>query len=296
MSSQPPSSASTTATTTARTYYDSSDADIFYHTIWGGSDIHIGLYDSPSDSIATASQRTVSRMASLLEPIDVSTRILDMGAGYGGAARYLAKTYGCKVTCLNLSDVENERNRQMTSEAGLEGLIEVVEGSFEHVPFDENTFDVVWSQDAFLHSGDRAAVVREIARVLVRKNGKVIFTDPMAAEDADPKALAPILQRLHLDSLGSIRFYLEEFEMMGLADGICVACEEHMVTHYSRVLKELEAREGELKEKISSEYLENMKIGLRHWVEGGRNGQIQWGILQFHYGTSYHALVHHSKH
>jgi sarcosine/dimethylglycine N-methyltransferase len=28
---------------TAREYYNSDDADAFYHNVWGGEDIHIGL-------------------------------------------------------------------------------------------------------------------------------------------------------------------------------------------------------------------------------------------------------------
>ena len=34
------------SSTVAATYYDSSDADRFYAEIWGGEDIHIGLYET----------------------------------------------------------------------------------------------------------------------------------------------------------------------------------------------------------------------------------------------------------
>ncbi|MCJ1456205.1 hypothetical protein MMC28_006565 [Mycoblastus sanguinarius] len=64
-----PNHASSIATTTARFYYNSLDADAFYHTIWGGEDIQTGLYTFPSDAIATASHRTVSHMAALAGPI-----------------------------------------------------------------------------------------------------------------------------------------------------------------------------------------------------------------------------------
>ena len=276
-----PANGAKAATETARTYYDSSDADTFYHSIWGGSDIHIGLYSSSSDSIAAASQRTVERMASLLDPITTSTRILDLGAGYGGAARYLAKTFGCKVICLNLSEVENDRNRQMTKEAGLEHLVDVVAGSFEETPLGDHSVDIVWSQDAFLHSGNRSKVVEEIVRVLVQKDGKVIFTDPMAAEGADTARLEPILQRIHLDSLGSLSFYQKEFRKHGYQDQGFEDHTDQLVEHYSRVLQELNSREEQMKKKISDEYVKNMKAGLSHWVEGGRSGQLSWGILQF---------------
>ena len=70
-------------------------------------------------------------MAALLAPITRATRILDLGSGYGAAARYLARTYGCKVCCVNVSEVENERSRKMVEEEGLGRLVGVREGCFE---------------------------------------------------------------------------------------------------------------------------------------------------------------------
>src|SRR5665811_603743 len=88
----------------ARDYYNSSDADNFYFTIWGGEDIHIGLYDHPEEPIFDASRRTVQQMASLLEGLGENSRVLDIGSGFGGASRYLAKNFGCRVVALNLSE------------------------------------------------------------------------------------------------------------------------------------------------------------------------------------------------
>ncbi|GDY29744.1 glycine/sarcosine N-methyltransferase [Gandjariella thermophila] len=264
------------AVQTARSYYNSSDADNFYFSVWGGEDIHIGLYATPDEDIATASRRTVERMAGKLG-LTRDTRILDVGAGYGGAARQLAHAYGCRVTCLNLSEVENERNRQMNREQGVDHLIEVVDGSFEDLPFEDFSFDVVWSQDAFLHSGDRVRVLEEISRVLVT-GGQLIFTDPMAADGASKSSLAPILERLHLDTMGSPNFYRRELTRLGMT----VEFEEHnqqLPTHYGRVLQETERREPELAGKVSDEYLAHMKKGLRNWVNGGNAGDLMWGIF-----------------
>ena len=57
---------------------------------------------------ARASRRTVETMAGLIDGLGPDTRVVDLGSGYGGAARYLAGTYGCKVTCLNLSGTQIE--------------------------------------------------------------------------------------------------------------------------------------------------------------------------------------------
>ena len=126
----------------------------FYSTIWGGEDIHIGLYNDEADSIATASRRSVERLARHLEPLDKSSRVLDMGSGYGGTSRYLASTYGCHVVGLNLSEVENERARRLNEEQGLADRIDIVDGSFESVDAESGSFDAACSQDAFLHSGE----------------------------------------------------------------------------------------------------------------------------------------------
>src|SRR5690606_22992086 len=104
--------------------------------------------------------------------------ILDIGAGYGGAARRLVERTGCGVICLNLSDAENERNRAMNEEQGYADRIEVIDGSFEEIPLGDGSVDAVWCQDAMLHSGDRARVLDEVDRVL-KKGGRFIFTDPM---------------------------------------------------------------------------------------------------------------------
>ena len=154
------------AVNTARDYYNSRDADSFYSKIWGGEDIHIGLYEDEQKPIFTASRRTVERMATSLPGLGPDSRVLDLGSGYGGSARYLANAYGCRVVALNLSEVENERARELNREAGLDGLIEVIDGSFEAIPFGDDHFDVAWSQDAILHSGERETVLGEVSRVL----------------------------------------------------------------------------------------------------------------------------------
>src|SRR3954470_23281042 len=263
-----------TAVHTARDYYNSTDADTFYHEVWGGEDIHVGLYRTPDEAIAPASQRTVERMAQDMG-ITADTRILDMGAGYGGSARWLARTYGCRVTCLNLSEVENERNREKNRAQGLDDLVDVVDGSFESMPVQDNFYDIVWSQDAFLHSGERRQVVAEIERVL-QPGGQVVFTDPMADDNADTSALAPILARLHLDTLGSPGFYREEFAKHGFNDFTFDDHTDQLTTHYGRVLVELEAAEPRFRGTISDEYISNMKTGLKNWVNGGRSGQLAW--------------------
>jgi len=268
-----------TAVDKAQEYYNSDDADNFYFTIWGGEDIHIGLYNSEDEPIFDASRRTIERMASKISNLDKDSKILDIGAGYGGAARYLAKKYGCQVVALNLSEVENERDRKMNEDQSLDHLITVVEGSFEEIPYPDFSFDVVWSQDAILHSGNREQAIKEVARVL-KSGGDFVFTDPMQTDDCPEGVLQPILDRIHLETLGSPGFYRESAKKYGMKE---IGFEEHasqLPLHYGRILKETENQEDELSGVVSQSYINNMKQGLNHWVNGGNNGHLTWGIFQ----------------
>jgi sarcosine/dimethylglycine N-methyltransferase len=265
---------------TARAYYNSCDADTFYHQIWGGEDIHIGLYDGAETGIFQASQKTVEAMARKLTVLRAGARLLDLGSGYAGAARYLARTYGCLVTALNLSETQNERARRLNRAQGLENWIEVVDGSFEEIPATDQTYDALWSQDAFLHSGKRQQVLSEAARVL-KPGGELVFTDPMQADNCPEGVLQPILDRIHLESLGSPGFYRRGLLQLGFQDLGFEDLTHQLVAHYSRVLAETESREVELSAVVNPEYIARMKQGLRHWIEGGQRGYLAWGIFHF---------------
>jgi sarcosine/dimethylglycine N-methyltransferase len=268
------------AVDTAREYYNSSDADRFYATIWGGEDIHIGLYKSDKDSIVDASRRTVEKMASSVKNLDSKTRVLDIGSGYGGSARYLVKKFGCQVGCLNLSETQNTRNRELNQKEALSLAINVIDGSFEEIPTPDGSVDLVWSQDAILHSGDRKKVFEEVCRVLA-KGGQFLFTDPMQSASCPKDVLQPILDRIHLDSLGSIEYYQQLAKDLGLKEVGIMDLSKNLPAHYSRVLQELVAQHHTLIRVCAEEYLANMKVGLQHWVDAGMAGHLTWGILHF---------------
>ncbi len=265
----------------AREYYNSEDADNFYATIWGGNDIHVGLYYSDKDAISDASLRTQERMLEhVSRTLGPESHVIDLGSGYGGSARYLADRYGCKVVALNLSEVENDRARKLNKEQGLDHLIEVIDGAFEDIPYPDETFDLVWSQDSFLHSPDRELVFREVARIL-KKGGEFVFTDPMQADDCPEDVLQPIFNRIHLESMGSPGFYRNTASAMGLEGGTFDELTVHLKRHYSSVLKQTIEHEDKLKSRVSEEYIRNMKNGLQHWVNGAEKGYLAWGVLHF---------------
>lgn len=263
----------------ARVYYNSEDADNFYHEIWGGEDIHVGIYEPEDRDIFDASKATVLKMLGKLPKLNNTHKVLDLGAGYGGAARLIAKSTDANVSCLNLSEVQNKRNREKNKDAELDRLVEVIDGSFEEIPWEANTFDVIWSEDSFLHSGKRAQVLQEAHRVL-KSGGHLIFTDPMQSENPG-EMIQLVYKRIHLESMGSFDWYKQNCESIGFETLEIEDLTQHLVRHYSQVRKKLENYKAQNPENISSIYLENMLSGLETWIKAGKSGDLNWGILHF---------------
>jgi sarcosine/dimethylglycine N-methyltransferase len=219
-------------------------------------------------------------MAAQLPELDAKTRVLDIGSGYGGAARHLANTYGCHVTCLNLSESQNRRNHDLNRAQGLHLLINVVDGSFEDIALPDGLIDVVWSQDAILHSGNRERVFAEVRRIL-DKGGNFILTDIMQSETCSSEVMQPILDRIDLESLGSLALYRAYAEHAGLEEVQWIDLSPQLNTHYTRVLHEVQANYEDLRRVCSEDYLNRAQIGLQHWIDGGKSGDLVWGILHF---------------
>jgi len=262
----------------ARDYYNSTDADNFYFHVWGGEDLHLGIYLRDDDDIRTASRRTVRRMAAKLDGLGENTSIIDMGGGFGGSMRYVTKTFGCKAINLNLSETENQRGRKMNAEQGVDHLLEMVDGAFENVPAEDGTFDFAWSEDAILHSPDREKVLREVYRVL-RPGGQMVFTDPMQTDHCPEGVLDPIYKRIALTSLASPDYYKKTAEEIGFEVSSYEDLDIHLPRHYQAVYDEMVRRDEEISQLVSREYIENMKTGLQHWVEGGYKGYLTWGMF-----------------
>ncbi len=102
--------------------------------------------------------------------------VLDVCSGMGGPARYFAFHHGCRVTGIDLTVSRVAGAARLTSLVGLEDRVGFRQGDAQAMPFEDEGFDVAISQEALLHVPDKAAVIRECARVL-KPGGMLAFTD-----------------------------------------------------------------------------------------------------------------------
>jgi sarcosine/dimethylglycine N-methyltransferase len=101
-----------------------------------------------------------------LAGINADMSVLDVGSGVGGPARFLAATYGCQVTGIDLSEPFVDAARYLTERTGQSDRVSFEAASALELPFGDGHFDVVLLQHVAMNISDRARLYREIRRVL----------------------------------------------------------------------------------------------------------------------------------
>jgi sarcosine/dimethylglycine N-methyltransferase len=124
-----------------------------------------------------------------LAGITADMTVLDVGSGVGGPARFLAATYGCRVTGVDLSEPFVDAARYLTERTGLSKQVSFQTGSALALPFADGRFDVALLQHVAMNISDRAALYREIRRVL--KTGGKFATFDVVLKSGEPHYPVP---------------------------------------------------------------------------------------------------------
>lgn len=128
--------------------------------------------------------RAATRALAALAQIPQAARVLDVGSGLGGPARYLAAVYRCEVTGLDLTPefcaVANELSRL----AGLADRTHFQAGDALELPFAASQFDVVWTIQMQMNIADKRRLYAGIARVL--RPGGLFVCQEICAGSGEP--------------------------------------------------------------------------------------------------------------
>jgi ubiquinone/menaquinone biosynthesis C-methylase UbiE len=127
--------------------------------------------------------------------------VLDVGSGLGGASRQFASAYKCKITGIDLTNEYCRVATELASRVGLSDYVQYRQGSALAMPFSDGSFDIAYTQHVAMNIADKAALYREVARVLKPRGkfgiydllqgdgGGVLFPVPWA-QDASTSFLA----------------------------------------------------------------------------------------------------------
>jgi sarcosine/dimethylglycine N-methyltransferase len=255
-----------------RAYYDGAANEI-YRDIWG-ENIHLGIFASPDDSFQAAMDRSNRRMSERVG-FSPETRVLDVGCGYGALARYLAATYGCRVLATNISDRELEWGRELTATAGLDHLVSFDWADFHELPFDDASFDIYWSQEAFLHAADKHRVLAETFRVL-KPGGRLVFSDILVRRDTPEEVRARICERVKSPDMWDAPDYRAALARAGFSIAVEEDWSPNVALSYGWVRNELERRRAEFEQRIGRDVVDRTTAALAFWVEAADAGRIGW--------------------
>ena len=157
--------------------------------------------------------------------IERASRVLDVGSGIGGPARYLAATYGCRVTGIDLSPSFVAAARALTVRTGLTDLVSFEVGDALRLPFADASFDCVTMHHVAMNIADRAALYSGIRRVLapggrfvtydvVRVAGDLVFPVPWARNESASFLLSADQTRSAIEASGlTIASWSDETEI-----------------------------------------------------------------------------------
>jgi cyclopropane-fatty-acyl-phospholipid synthase len=142
-----------------------------------------GCFDGTND--LNQAQRKKMEMICSKADIREGERVLDIGCGFGGLARYMAETRGCEVTAVNISDEQIAHAREFCREVP----VTVKKQDYRELDPDE-PFDKIVSVGMFEHVGARnhRAFFRVARRCLADCGALVLQTigGTRAARDCDP--------------------------------------------------------------------------------------------------------------
>lgn len=127
------------------------------------------------DEVHTRGREATVEIAALTD-LTPDLHVLDVGSGVGGPARYLATTFGCRVTGLDLVPEFSEAARALTEVVGLSDRVGFETGSALDMPFADAAFDLAWTVQMQMNIADKARLYGEIHRVL-KPGGRLVFQD-----------------------------------------------------------------------------------------------------------------------
>jgi SAM-dependent methyltransferase len=117
--------------------------------------------------------------------IRAGERVLDLGAGLGGGARFLAARRGARVTALEPCAELHAAGIDLTRRTGLSHLVEHLPGDAASFEAPADGFDVVWIQHVEMQVRDKAAFYGAAARCLA-PGGRVVWHDWLAGRGGEP--------------------------------------------------------------------------------------------------------------
>lgn len=192
-------------------HYDELDA--LYRRIWGDH-LHHGFWVRGDESQPAAVRLLVDLVAGELG-LSAGERILDVGSGYGAAARQVALDYGANVTAVTVSA---RQHAYAVQQPAPHADVSYVLSDWLENDLPSGHFDAAYAIESASHMSDLQRFIGEVRRVL-RPGGRFVLCVWAAAEEPTHRQvrtlLEPICRDGRLRCLPAVSEYVDALEKAG---------------------------------------------------------------------------------
>ncbi|MBD1854306.1 MULTISPECIES: methyltransferase domain-containing protein [Leptolyngbya] len=263
-------------------FYDASSG--LWEQVWG-EHMHHGYYGADGKTQKERRQAQIDLIEELLTwaGITKAEKILDVGCGIGGSSLYLAEKFGAEATGITLSPVQANRAKERSRVAQISANFQVADAL--NMPFEDNSFDLVWSLESGEHMPDKQKFLAECYRVL-KPGGTFIMatwchrpTDQVPLTIDDRKRLAEIYRVYCLPYVISLPEYTAIAQKIGLQD-IQTADWSTAVAPFWNVVIDSAFTPGAIFGLLTSGWTTiQAALSLGSMQQGYKRGLIKFGLL-----------------
>jgi len=274
--------------------YDTKEKLEFYAQVMGDgtANIHFGKWDGvdldEEGAYGKASEQMTDYMFELASELKgggegEKVSYVDLGSGTGAAALRLCQKHESieKATCLNLCDEQNALATKCAEEEGLGERITVVTGTYEEAPFEVDSFDIAFSQDAFVHAFSKAKTFSEALRI-TKSGGVFIFCDLMcgSGKGVSDEELATFAATNMVNDWLSPEDNVKACKAAGWTDVIFVDLTGDIRISFQLMLKKVEKIIADGNPAgIDEALLESYKKNLSNRIIQVDRGVFKWGVV-----------------
>ncbi len=214
-------------------YYDHEDA--VYRALWDkDGSVHWGLFEAGANMTFLEAGANLNRVMAQRGGLSADSVVIDVGCGSGTTAVALCKSYGCRITGVDLSGVRiaNALDSLDQEPEFVQEKVSFKKGSATDLPIEAETFTHAWSQATIYHVPDKEKVLEEVYRVL-QPGGIFVFDDLIKPQpNISEQARKFVYERLLYDTDFSFSSYQEALKAVGFEVLVADDISPHLRTSY----------------------------------------------------------------
>ncbi len=251
-----------------------------YLNFWDSEGVlHTGYFTGEDDHDYRAAAERTSDVVATEAGIDASSYVLDVGCGCGPFLIYLAQRFGCRGEGLDLSTERINFARQQLSgdNAGLN--VNFTHGSATAMPYEDNTFTHVVSQDSLCLIPDKARTHSEVFRVL-QPGGVFAFSDFLQPKtDISERGRKHVYDRVRWNSGFSYLGYQQALEEAGFVVTHARNLEPQIRQTYRVIGKSATERAAQTEDPAAREWMLTFAESCGEIELAIDRGEFGWGIF-----------------